>query len=431
VSRSRSRPTGFVRVVSLDSGEAFYAQIRTPDGRRLQRRLGRVWAKRSRPPKGHLTRAQAEARLQAMLDGKDESVPVDAPPEELPTFGPVGREWLAYVEHDRKRRSSTVQDYRRELERVLIPAFGDKTPLHEIDTAKIDAYRARLVAEGRLSARTINKRLAQLHAIFKRAQRVHGLAVNPVALAERQPYRPSGDFSALTAAEVVALAANAANAQDAALFQVAAFTGLRLGELRGLRWGDLDLPRRLLHVRRSFTRGETGPPKSGKVRSVPLVDDAGGPLFSLRLRERFTDDDDLVFVNDLGNPFEESAMRRRFYKALDAAGLPRIRFHDLRHTFGTLAVQALPLTDVMAYMGHADVQTTMIYIHHMPRTDDAFKLSRLVTANIADEDVGCAPGARMCSTDEREDADSAQSDSQSHAGGGTRTPDTRIMIPLL
>lgn len=120
MSRSKPRPTGFIRVVSLDGGEAFYAQIRTLDGRRLQRRLGKVWPKRSRPPKDHLTRAQAEARLQAMLDGKDESVPVDAPPEELPTFGPVGREWLAYVEHDRKRRSSTVQDYRRELERVLI-----------------------------------------------------------------------------------------------------------------------------------------------------------------------------------------------------------------------------------------------------------------------------------------------------------------------
>ena len=202
VSHRNRRVTGFVRVVERVDGEVFYAQIRTADGRRLQRRLGRVWAKRSRPPKGHLTRVQAEARLQSMLDGKDASVPIDAPPEEVPTFGAVAREWLDYIEHDRKRRRSTVQDYWRELERVLIPAFGEDTPLHEVDTAEIDAYRAKLVAEDRLSARTINKRLAQLHAIFKRAQRVHGLPVNPVALAERQPYRPSGDFSALTAAEV-------------------------------------------------------------------------------------------------------------------------------------------------------------------------------------------------------------------------------------
>ena len=430
VSRNDGRATGFVRIVERADGEVFYAQIRTADGRRLQRRLGRVWAKRSRPPKDHLTRAQAEARLQEMLDGKDASVPVEVPPEAMPTFGQAGREWLAYIENDRKRRRSTVQDYRRELERVLVPEFGEDTPLDEIDTARIDAFRAKLVAEGRLSARTINKRLAQLHAIFKRAQRVHGLALNPVAGAERQPHRRSGDFTALTAPEVAALAVSAASAQDAALFEVAAFTGLRLGELRGLLWADVDWARRLVHVRRSFTRGEAGPPKSGKVRSVPLVDQAMRALDALSQRERFTDEDDLVFVNDLGQPFEESAMRRRFYAALDSAGLPRIRFHDLRHTFGTLAVQAFPLTDVKAYMGHADIQTTMIYVHHVPQHDAADRLSRLLAASMSEE-IGCAPGARSGISDDPEDADPAQTASPSHAGGGTRTPDTRIMIPLL
>lgn len=68
-------------------------------------------------------------------------------------------------------------------------------------------------------------------------------------------------------------------------------------------------------------------------------------------------------------------MRRRFYAALDAAGLPRIRFHDLRHTFGTLAVQVFPLSDVKAYIGHADIATTMIYVHHVPQVDAAEKLS--------------------------------------------------------
>jgi Phage integrase, N-terminal SAM-like domain len=193
------RATGFIRVVPLAGGDAFYAQIRTADARRLQRRLGKVWGKRSRPPAGYLTRAQAEARLQTMLEGGDEAVPVDPPLDAMPTFGAAGREWLIYIEEDRKRRPSTVQDYRRELERVLIPAFGEDTSLDEIDTARVDAYRSKLVAEGRLSARTINKRLAQLHAIFKRAQRVHGLAVNPVTWVERQPYRRSGDFAALSA----------------------------------------------------------------------------------------------------------------------------------------------------------------------------------------------------------------------------------------
>ena len=60
------------------------------------------------------------------------------------------------------------------------------------------------------------------------------------------------------------------------------------------------------------------------------------------------------------------------------SGLRRIRFHDLRHSFGTLAVQVFPLTDVKAYMGHADISTTMIYVHHVPQHDAAAKLSAVL-----------------------------------------------------
>ena len=63
--------------------------------------------------------------------------------------------------------------------------------------------------------------------------------------------------------------------------------------------------------------------------------------------------------------------------------LKPIRFHDLRHTFGTLAVQVFPLSDVKAYMGHADIATTMIYVHHVPQLDAAEKLSRALTKSSA------------------------------------------------
>ena len=425
-----SRPSGFLRVIQRRGGPVFYALIRTPDGRRLQRRLGGVWVKRSRPPEGYLTRAQAEAQLQTMLAGKDSTVAITPPPGAEVSFGTAAREWLRYVEHDRKRRRSTIQDYRRELERRLIPEFGEDTPLAEITTERIDRFRERMLSEGQLSARTINKRLAQLHAIFKRAQRAYGLQINPVAGAERQPFKSSGDFRALDPSEVALLSANAGGTQDAALFGVAAFTGLRLGELRGLRWGDVDWMHRLVHVRRSYTRHQVGPPKSGKVRSVPLVDQAAKALDGLSRRERWTGEEDLVFVNEVGEPFEESAMRRRFYAALKRAGLGHIRFHDLRHTFGTIAVQAFPLTDVKAFMGHADIQTTMIYVHHVPQHDAADKLSELLKTHI-DDHVGCTVGARPGSEEEVDDLETEDLQGESDAGGGTRTPDTRIMIPLL
>jgi hypothetical protein len=115
---------------------------------------------------------------------------------------------------------------------------------------------------------------------------------------------------------------------------------------------------------------------------------------------------------------------------LKRAGLEHVRFHDLRHTFGTIAVQAFPLTDVKAFMGHADIQTTMVYVHHVPQHDAADKLSKLLDARMSDE-VGCTPGARSASADDSDGAESGDLQGEEDAGGGTRTPDTRIMIPLL
>lgn len=154
--------------------------------------------------------------------------------------------------------------------------------------------------------------------------------------------------------------------------------------MRALRWGDIDWTRRLVHVKRSYTWGGEGPPKSGKVRSVPMSDQAARALEGLSRRELWTGDEDLVFVSPTGSHIEESALRRRFYKALDNAGLPRMRIHDLRHTFGTLGVQVMPLTDVKAYMGHQDIQTTMIYVHHVPQHDAADKLSKLLEGDSAE-----------------------------------------------
>jgi integrase len=187
----------------------------------------------------------------------------------------------------------------------------------------------------------------------------------------------------LTAGEVQMLAAAADPPQDGAIFTVAGFTGLRLGELRALRWADVDFTKRLVHVRRSFTHGAEGAPKSGKVRSVPLIDQAARALDGLSRRGYCTDSDDLVFVSDSGGVVDDFGLRRRYYAALERAGLKRLRFHDLRHTFGTIAVQAFPLSDVRAFMGHADIQTTMIYVHHVPQHDAADRLGRVVQAGMS------------------------------------------------
>ena len=119
------------------------------------------------------------------------------------------------------------------------------------------------------------------------------------------------------------------------------------------------------------------------MRSVPLVPDLVGPLDRLSRREHFVSEDDLLFINETGAYLDSRAMRDRFAAALKAAGLRRIRFHDLRHCFGSTAVRAFPLSDVQAMLGHAHVTTTMRYVHHRPGADDADRLSRAFAGETA------------------------------------------------
>jgi integrase len=129
------------------------------------------------------------------------------------------------------------------------------------------------------------------------------------------------------------LAARAASdAQDAALILAAAYVGLRLGELRALRWRDVDFERRIVHVRRSYSLASEDVPKSGRARAVPMADQVARALDALSRRDVFTGSDELVFPNLTGGFLDDSALRRRYYSALKAAGIAHLRFHDLRKT---------------------------------------------------------------------------------------------------
>ncbi len=180
--------------------------------------------------------------------------------------------------------------------------------------------------------------------------------------------------------EVLQLARHADGQQDAALYLTAAFSGLRLGELLALRWHDVDFALQRLHVRRNYTDRREKAPKSGRVRSAPMVDEVTAALDGLTRRVRFTAAEDLVFPNEVGEHLCGWTLRRRYYAALDAAGLPRLRFHDLRHCFATIAVQRLPLHTVQGYLGHAHISTTMRYVHHTPAARDVALLSEAIRA---------------------------------------------------
>jgi integrase len=210
-----------------------------------------------------------------------------------------------------------------------------------------------------------------LHGIFKRAKRVWGLPSNPGEDIELLRERPRVDFEVYSPEEVLALVRWAAGEEDAAIYLTAAFTGLRRGELIGLRWRDVDFPGSLIRVRRSYSYGGLTVPKSGKARAVPLAPEVARALARLGARPLWTGEDDLVFPGETGDFLDGSALRRRYLAAQQLAGIKALRFHDLRHTFGTRMIAVADIVRVKEWMGHVDIETTMRYLHFAPRPEDA------------------------------------------------------------
>src|SRR5215203_4041149 len=138
-------------------------------------------------------------------------------------------------------------------------------------------------------------------------------------------------------------------------------TGLRRGALLGLRWSDVDWLAGKLRVRRAYVRGEYGTTKSRRgFRAVPLADRVGAELEALSRRSAFTVDDELVFGHpQTGAPLDRSKVSKRFKAAVKRAGVRDVRFHDLRHTFGTrMAAVGVPMRTLQEWMGHRDIATT-------------------------------------------------------------------------
>jgi len=150
---------------------------------------------------------------------------------------------------------------------------------------------------------------------------------------------------------------------DRALYVLVAMTGLRQGELLALRWRDVDWASGRIQVRRSFVRGEFGAPKSRRSsRSVPLADRVAGELEAHFQRATYQADDALVFGHpDTGKPLDRSRLLKRFKGAARQAAIREVRFHDLRHTFGTrMAAAGVPMRTLQEWMGHRDFKTTLI-----------------------------------------------------------------------
>lgn len=374
---------------------AYYGRWRTVDGRMLNRRLGKIRAPGTREG---LTRSQAERELRRLQEA-EASRPARAPGAERQTVNDAAdslRRQLA-LEGGRKSYLEGCES----MQRVHIaPRLGDK-PLERVTTADAEAVAATMLSAG-LAPKTVRNVLAFLHAVVEHAVGRGWVADNPVRHAARPKRRRAADanpdlqFLSVVELEAVlcAIPDEIVHRQPAparrgrpgpspppppyvlgpvlrVLVRAAAMSGLRQSELLGLRWRDVDWHAQRLRVRSAFVRGEhSGEGKSdlSTSRSVPMATALAGELDRWSQRTAYAGPDDLVFAHpQTGNPLDRSKVTRRFKAACAAAGVRPIRFHDLRHTFGTRMVAAgTPLRSVQEWLGHADAKTTQIYTHYAP-----------------------------------------------------------------
>ena len=293
-------------------------------------------------------------------------------PDRRLTFEIAGAQYLTHLEEVMQRKRTTVQDYRIMLRRHLAPFFG-KRALGAIEPVDIGDYIAAKRRAG-LAMKTVTNHLQFAHGVFAFALRRRWVVTNPVAMADRPPAAPGDpDIRFLDREELEALLRAAVDdylgSLDRVLWLTAAMTGLRQGELAALRWRDVDWTARVIRVRRSFSRGQWSTPKSRRsIRAVPMADRVASEVERHFGRLAYTDDDDLVFCHPhTGTPYDASKSRVRFKDALKRAELRDIRFHDLRHTYGTLmAAAGTPLRTLQGWMGHRDYKTTEIYADFAP-----------------------------------------------------------------
>jgi len=250
----------------------------------------------------------------------------------------------------------------------LGPFFGDM-PIAQLDAKRIEAYDKHLhtkKGQGRrggkpLAHKTIRNQLGALAVLLNFAVRKKWLSSSPmnaVDLAREGADDPLDKLSFLEPHEVASLVANSVEGSyhhlDRALYTVAAYTGLRQGELRGLNWEHIDFDRAIVHVIENVTHVHRSSPKGKRRRAVPLAPTAAQGLLDLREVSLWTAPEQPVFAcPSTGRPMAVTGLMGRYRKALIAAELPpEFSFHDLRHTFGTTMARAgVPVGTIQAWMG--------------------------------------------------------------------------------
>jgi integrase len=320
-----------------------------------------------------LTKAQAEERFRRMRDAER---PIRGSDLERVTMEQAGEELRRRLEV-RGRKKSHKLTVESDLRNHIAPFFGARD-LAKIEPEDIERYIA--VKRRTLATKTIRNHLGTMHSVFELGMRKQWCQKNPVKLADRPVIKKTETrikFLGQSELERVILTnypKDTFGIIEPTLYLTAAMTGLRQGELLGLRWRDVDFNARRVRVVAPYVRGEFNDPKSeDSGRSVPMADRVADALAALREQSLYRADNELVFAHpESGRPLDRSKLVRRFKQALKRAEVRQVTFHELRHTFGTrMAAAGVPLRTIQHWMGHADAKTTQVYAHYQPSDAEA------------------------------------------------------------
>ncbi|HEY3961524.1 MAG TPA: site-specific integrase [Gaiellaceae bacterium] len=308
------------------------------------------------------------------------------------TFGEVAEQWF---ESKRHLRPWTRKAYRAALDTVLIPRFGN-TRLTAI-TAEHVAALIRDLERKKLSYSTIENYLLPLSGTLGFAVRRGLIGSNPCSLLtnDDRPQRherrqdhvwSDEEIDALINSSQYLARQPASRYDYTPLLRTALYTGMRLGELIGLRWRDVDLQEGAIYVREQYTRlGEYASPKTkAAVRRIPLSDEMKTQLAALKLGSHHSRDTDPVFAARNGKPLgHRNATRRGFEAAAEHAEIEGVSFHSMRHAFASRMIhRGISSTVLAALMGHessAITERRYVHLFDRQRTDDVVRQAMAAT----------------------------------------------------
>ena len=324
--------------------------------------------------KSYRTKKEAQGALH-VLNAESQAIRagVKARPLEPHTFDELTAYWL---DHRASRKRSGKNDSSI-INRHLRPFFGGMQ-LGDIDVRSVDRFRAQ---KGHLSPKTVHNLLTLLISMLGLAVDLEWLAVKPPI---KKPHLVETDYTWLRTTEAIRGLLTAAQQEEPGameLYATAVYTGMRAGEMLGLRWEDVDLDRRLITVKRSYDR----PTKTGAIRHVPILN----PLLPILRSWRLRSGSDWLFANRAGNMRQpaDRILQEKLKSSLERAGLERVRFHDLRHTFAShWVMNGGDLFKLQRILGHKSAAMTQRYAHLAP---EAFRddLDRLGDATPLDAEV--------------------------------------------